>query len=273
MTAFNPSSSPSSSPTTSAVWLYFRGSELLLDDAGALHAEPSALALSPSHATYLGTLDARPCFVAEVAPGVDAPPGARFASLRSAFLSLPPAMFDVLAGAAEVIHFERTHRFCGACGAALVAKPDDRAKRCEACAVDYYPRIAPAIIVLVHDGSRVLLTHAGGRPFFALVAGFLETGETLEACVAREVREETGLEVADIRYFGSQAWPFPSQVMVGFFARYAGGEIVVDRRELDHAAWYEKNALPELPPPISIARRLLDAWIAQGDSRVLASPP
>jgi NAD+ diphosphatase len=261
--------SPSSSPpldTSSALWLYFRGAEVLLAETSVLHAAPLALGLAtPTFARYLGTFDERPCFVAELPASAESPSGARFGSLRAAFLSLPPTMFDVLAGAAEVLHFERTHRFCGTCGAELVAKVDDRARRCDACAVEYYPRISPAIIVLVHDGSRVLLTNAGGRPFFALVAGFLETGETLEACVAREVREETGVEVSDVRYFGSQAWPFPSQVMVGFFARYAGGDIVVDRRELDHVAWYEKGALPELPPPISIARRLIDAWIASVD--------
>jgi NAD+ diphosphatase len=189
-------------------------------------------------------------------------PDAPFVSLRAALMTLGPDHLALLSTAAELLHFAQAHRFCGRCAAPLVDSTADRARRCPACGVDYYPRIAPAVIVLVHDGPRLLLTHVGNRPFWALVAGFLEPGETLEQCVAREVREETGIEVDDLRYFGSQPWPFPSQVMVGYCARYAGGAIVVDRRELDEAAWFGVDALPPLPPPLSIARRMIDERVA-----------
>jgi NAD+ diphosphatase len=225
----------------------------------ALHESPDALSLSPARSFFVGTLDERPCFAAEVDAGVL--PDADFVSLRSALMTLGPDHLGVLSAAAELLHFEQTHRFCGRCAGPLVDSGADRAKRCPACRVDYYPRIAPAVIVLVCDGPRLLLTHVGNRPFWALVAGFLEPGETLEQCAAREVREETGIAVDDLSYFGSQPWPFPSQVMVGFTARYAGGEIVVDPKELDEAGWFAVDALPPVPPPLSIARRMIEAHV------------
>src|SRR5207247_4608684 len=132
------------------------------------------------------------------------------------------------------------------------------------CAATYYPRISPAAIVLVHDGPRVLLARPKHFPeWYALIAGFLETGETLEECAAREVREETGVLVDQVVYQGSQPWPFPHQVMIGFRARYAGGDIVVDTTELDDARWFDVTSLPPLPPPVSIARAMIDAWAAE----------
>jgi NAD+ diphosphatase len=265
MPIFLPSSSPRGQ-ARDAVWLYFRGNDVCLDDrdgtsGSLLRDSPQALSISPERTVFVGTLDDRPCFVAEV--GATALPDARFVSLRSAMMTLGPDHLAVLSAAAELLHFEQTHRFCGRCAGPLADSAADRAKRCPVCRVDHYPRIAPAVIVLVHDGPRLLLTHVGDRPFWALVAGFLEPGETLEQCVAREVREETGISVDDLRYFGSQPWPFPSQVMVAFTARYAGGEIVVDRKELDEAAWFSVDALPPVPPPLSIARRMIDARVAE----------
>jgi NAD+ diphosphatase len=266
MPTFLPSSAPQGD-ARSAAWLYFRGTDVWLDaggsatGGGALHESPHALSLSPTRSLFVGTLDDRPCFAAEVEAGVL--PDAAFVPLRSALMTLGPDHLGVLSAAAELLHFEQTHRFCGRCAGSLVDSAADRGKRCPACRVDFYPRIAPAVIVLVHDGPRLLLTHVGNRPFWALVAGFLEPGETLEQCAAREVREETGIAVDDLRYFGSQPWPFPSQVMVGFIARHAGGEIAVDRKELDEAGWFPVDALPPVPPPLSIARRMIDALVAE----------
>jgi NAD+ diphosphatase len=248
-----------------AAWLYFHGNSVLVDDRGALHAAPDALGLYPRQTIYLGTLGGRPCFAAELEQDWQ---GAGFVSLRTAFMTIGSDLLGVLSAAAELIHFEQTHRYCGRCGGPLISQALDRAKRCPACGVDCYPRIAPAVIVLVHDGRRLLLTRAGDRPFWALVAGFLEPGETLEQCAAREVREETGVAIDDLRYFGSQAWPFPSQVMIGFDARYAGGEVVVDRNELDEAEWFDVDALPPLPFKLSIARQLIDARIVALRGRV-----
>jgi NAD+ diphosphatase len=257
-----------------AAWIYFQRGELWIDeDATVLRAAPDALGVSPVRTVHLGALDGRPCLAAELADG-RAPADARFLPLRAALQALPTELFAVPATAAELLHFEDTHRFCSRCGGPLTPSATDRAKRCDACRVDFYPRIAPCVIVVVRDGPRVLLTHVGDRPFWALVAGFLEPGETLEECVAREVREETGIEIDDLRYFGSQPWPFPSQLMVGFLARYAGGEIAVDRNELDEARWFSFEALPPLPPRLSIARRMLEASLAEGGppARAPSSP-
>jgi NAD+ diphosphatase len=262
MPIFAPSNTIPAS-TRNAAWLYFHKNEIWLDsrhdDAGVLQAGPDVLGLSPIRTVYLGTLDDRPCFAAELEA---APSAGRIMPLRAVLAALGGDLVGLVSAGAQLVHFEQSHRFCGRCGSALVASGVDRAKRCEACGVDFYPRIAPAAIVLVHDGPRLLLTHVGSRPFWALVAGFLEPGETLEQCATREVREETGIAIDELQYFGSQPWPFPSQVMVGFHARYAGGEIVVDRKELDDAKWFGLEELPPLPPRLSIARRLIDARLA-----------
>lgn len=238
-----------------AALVAFRRGKILTDrDGGILHAFEAADAL------FIGTLDGRACFVAEI----DAePPGCTFVPLRAAFVFLPEEMFAVAATAAGVLRWDRDHRHCSRCAAALAEVEGERARKCATCDLTFYPRLSPAVIVVVHDGRRILLTHKAGTPFRALVAGFVESGETLENAVRREVKEETGVDVGELRYFGSQPWPFPHQIMVGFFARYAGGEIVVDGRELDDAAWFDVDALPTLPPRGSIAGQMIEAWRTQ----------
>ena len=167
-----------------------------------------------------------------------------------------------LAAKKELEHFRSSNKFCGSCGAPT-RQGDSLALVCTGCGREIFPSISPAIVVLVTRGDLALLVHARTftRPMHALVAGFLEAGETLEECVAREVEEETGLLISDIRYQGSQAWPFPSQLMVGFTARYAGGEIEFRDRELSSGSWFSRDSLPLLPLPGSISRRLIDEWI------------
>jgi NAD+ diphosphatase len=212
----------------------------------------------------LGWIDALPCRCAELPRDAPVPPGHAYVSLRRLNGRVDPDLEIASWAAFQVQYWDRTNQFCGQCGAAVELVPGQRAKRCPRCEHQYFPRITPAIIVLVEDAGHILLTRQPRFPpgMYGLVAGFVEPGETLEACVARETREETGIEVCDIRYFGSQPWPFPHQIMVGFFARRAGGELVVDTTELEEAAWFERSALPTLPPPISIARKLIDAWLA-----------
>ena len=142
----------------------------------------------------------------------------------------------------------------------------ERARRCGACGHVVYPRVSPCIIVLVHDGPRMLLTRQASWPVgrYGLVAGFVEAGEALEACVRREVAEETGLDVDEVTYLGSQPWPFPHQLMVGFFARYAGGEVALRDGELEDARWFEAGSLPALPPRLSIARSLIEHFLQRG---------
>jgi NAD+ diphosphatase len=249
-------------------WFVFRGAELLVVD-GESFAPPRAdaiedLGLTPLRTQHIGARDGAPCVAAEVASATPAPEGHRFVGLRDAHARIDEGAFAIAGTASQVLHWDRAHRFCAQCGGALAAVAGERAKRCAACTIDYYPRIHPACIVLVHDGSRILMTRAPNFPkrWYALVAGFLEPGETLEACAAREVLEETGVTVDQLAYFGSQPWPFPHQVMVGFMARYAGGDVVVDHTELEDARWFDAGAMPPPPPPISIARRMIDAWLS-----------
>ena len=142
-------------------------------------------------------------------------------------------------------------------------------KRCTNCGKEVWPQLATAVICLISRGEDVLLVHARNfkRDFYGLVAGFVETGETLEEAVVREVREETGLEISDIRYFGSQPWPYPCGLMVGFMARYAGGEIRLQRSELSRGGWYRYDDLPPIPEKLSIARRLIDTWLSSFDGQ------
>ena len=167
------------------------------------------------------------------------------------------------ARAAELEYFDRTHRFCSACGGTLEAATEI-SKRCRGCGAEYFPQLSPAVLVLVRRGEEALLVHAANfkRPMFALVAGFVETGETLEECVAREIEEETTLKVRNIRYFGSQSWPFPSQLMIAFTADWESGEIRFADGELTAGGWFRREDPPELPTPPSLSRRLIDAWIA-----------
>jgi len=257
-----------------SLWFAFRGTELLVRLAGDTPAsyeiprldDLGAVSLTPLRVQPLGWVGDVPCRSAELPADAPVPPGFAFVSLRRLHGRIDPVLEAVAGTASQIQTWDRTHQYCGACGGPVEPVEGQRAKHCPRCDQSYFPRVTPAIIVLVEDGPRILMTRQPRFPpgMYGLVAGFVEPGETLEACVARETLEETGIEVCDIRYFGSQPWPFPHQIMVGFFARYAGGELVVDRRELEEAAWFERSALPSLPPPISIARKLIDAWLEAG---------
>ncbi len=162
-----------------------------------------------------------------------------------------------------MLDWDRHNRFCGACGTPTRARRGERAKECPACGLVRYPRLSPAVIMRVTDGKRVLLGRQAVWPagMYSVLAGFVELGETLEEAVAREVREETGLAIANVRYFASQPWALPDSLMVGFTAEYAGGELKVDRAELEDAGWYPPEDLPGLPNPGTLSRALLDDYL------------
>lgn len=171
----------------------------------------------------------------------------------------------LLAGrATQLLDWRANHRHCGRCGTLTVQLADEHAMRCPACGLSAYPRLSPAVMVLVRDGERLLLARSPHfkEGIYSALAGFVEPGETLEQCAAREVREEVGVEIANLRYFSSQPWPFPDSLMIAFMADYAGGEIVPQPGEIEDAGWYTRAALPLLPDPVSIARRLIDAALA-----------
>jgi NAD+ diphosphatase len=214
---------------------------------------------------YLGELDGVPC-VAVTLPGeAAAQPGFRYAGLRSLFLRMPEPLLATAARAFQVVEWDRTHRYCGRCGSRTLEKDGERAKQCPACGYVAYPRISPAMMVLVTRGRDVLLARANRFPgaMYSALAGFVEPGEAIEDCVHREVREEVGLEVTDLRYFASQSWAFPHSLMIAYTARYAGGELRPDPAEIADVRWFALHALPDLPSPVSIARQLIDTTVAQ----------
>lgn len=187
----------------------------------------------------------------------------REVGLREAWNFMTEEEWKQEARKAELDHFFSTHRFCGTCGAAMQPSTDISLK-CPACGREDFPSLSPAILVLIKRGEEALLVHARSftRPVYALVAGFVETGENLEECVRREIREETSLEVSNIRYFGSQSWPFPSQLMIAFTADYAGGELRFADGELSAGGWFSRRNPPALPTLPSLSRQLIDAWIS-----------
>jgi NAD+ diphosphatase len=212
------------------------------------------------------------CFSGEVADETPAPQGMAFENLRALYLRLPETLFWLAGRAVQIVDWDRTHQFCGRCGSPTQNQIHDRSKACPVCGLTNYPRLAPAVIVRVErrdeGGRRILLARAQRFPtaMFSVLAGFVEPGETLEECVQREILEEVGLRVKNIRYFGSQPWPFPHSLMIAFVAEYEAGEIVVEPGELAEADWFAADTLPAIPPPPSIANRLIVAWHEESDA-------
>ena len=192
----------------------------------------------------------------------------RWVDLRESFHVLPERVYRQAGKASELLYFDLQHRYCGICGAPM-EWASSISKRCTRCGEELWPKLNTAIIVLVRKGEEALLVKAKNfrRDYYGLVAGFVETGESLEECVAREVMEETGLRVANIRYFASQPWPYPMGLMVGFQADYAGGDIALRDGELRDAAFFTRNTIPAIPGKMSMARMLIDDWLDEPDER------
>ena len=182
--------------------------------------------------------------------------------LRPSFYHLSKELYLKAGKCHELLYWDNNTKFCGVCGAPMKMHTDI-SKRCTNCGKEVWPQLATAVIVLVHREDEVLLVHARNfkTDFYGLVAGFVETGETLEEAVHREVEEETGIKIKNIRYFGSQPWPYPCGLMVGFNADYDDGDIHLQQSELSKGAWFTKDNLPTIPEPLSIARMILDDWI------------
>ena len=181
-------------------------------------------------------------------------------SLRSLLFSETDADLALLSKARQLLHWRRTHQFCGICGSATTLSENGSVLQCSTCSYQFFPRINPCVIVLVTRGNEVLLARSARyrASFYSCLAGFMEVGETPEQTVAREVREEAGVEVDNIRYVESQSWPFPSQLMLGFLANYRAGDIVPDPNEIEDAGWFKVDALPNTPSAdISVAGRLI----------------
>jgi NAD+ diphosphatase len=268
---FIPDFRPPSKETANALWfIYDRGRLLVkIRSDSCTIPETSDLKLNQSallHKQYLGTLDGRHCYAAELAGDNKKKIDLESKDLRALFGKLDENLIWIAGRANQLVNWNQIHRYCGSCGEPTEFKTDERAKICPQCGLTNYPRLSPAVIVAVLKNNKILL----GRnkrfklPFYSVLAGFVEPGETLEQCVLREIREEVGITIKNIRYFGSQPWPFPDSLMVGFTAEYAGGDIRIDGREIVAADWYARDNLPKVPPGISIARKLIDWFVDSG---------
>ena len=212
---------------------------------------------------WLGDWRGAPCWTAAIATGANLPPGFRRETMiPMQGTRLTDDLLTLGGMAMQALYWDSTSGSCPRCGTPTETIPGEWGKQCPSCKYQHYPHLHPAVIVLVHDGDRVLLARKAmwepGR--YALVAGFVDNGESLEAAVRREVKEEVGVDVADIQYVGSQNWPFPSQLMVGFLARYAGGEVIVDPSEIEDARWFPRDALPNGPSRHSIAGFIIEHY-------------
>lgn len=211
---------------------------------------------------YLGSFDGRPVYGHDAEPEMGMP-------LMSLYGRLDDEAWTIAGRAVQMVEWRRTHRFCGRCATPTepAPPPNDRAMRCPTCGLLAFPRLAPAIIVLVtreEDGKALLARGANFPvPMYSCLAGFVEPGETMEHAVHREVREEVGIELKDVAYWGSQPWPFPHSLMLGFRATYAGGDLVLDEAEILDAQWHGPDDLPMIPPGMSIARKMIDKWVEE----------
>lgn len=268
-----PTSTTNPAAGAGPLWLLLREGELLLRTDGTLPQGAPLPAELPAQTTprrLPGTQTDAPCYYAAWESS-DVPEGYCFVELRKAYKLLPRNHYDQAGKARELLYWDKQTRYCGACGGTM-AFHTDISKRCTRCGQEVWPGLAIAAIVAVTRGEEILLVQSKSfkADYMGLVSGYVETGETLEECVRREVREETGLQVRDIRYYGSQAWPYPSTLMAGFTATYAGGELILQQDELRKGGWYRAEALPAVPARLSLARRLIDDWLERQGKAALS---
>lgn len=250
-------------------WFVFHSDRILLEKRNHSFTIPqrieAPITLNENHTIHeLPTLDGYDCRTVAIDQAIVESDSYLMVGLRESYDCISQALFNMAGKAWQILYWDKTTVFCSVCGTQLQPFMPI-AKKCPTCGQEVFPNISTAILALVRKGDEILLVRA--RNFrgshYGLVAGFLETGETLEECVKREVMEETGLTVDNITYFGNQPWPFPSGLMVGFTANYVSGEINLQDDELSEATFYSLDNLPELPRKLSLARKMIDHWAAK----------
>jgi NAD+ diphosphatase len=260
------------SPKIPEYWFIFQNDQLLLintSDTQKLLPRGSSLSLLKSHFLrqhQLGIFNNIHCYCAEIDPNYVLPQDIIPTSLRKALEILGMDWYVTAAKASSIINWDKNHQFCGRCSQPTQHKPGTFERVCNHCGLALYPRISPSMIVLIKNKDKILMSRS---PHFSpgaygLIAGFVEAGESIEDAVHREVQEEVGIKIKNLRYFGSQAWPFPDSLMIGFRADYDSGEITIDPNEIEAAGWYHYDNLPGRPSTsISIAQKLIDAFVAE----------
>lgn len=248
-----------------ALWFTFRKAEILVVSGADTPALPCCMdlgehGLAPLRSQYLGLYGGKHCYAAEIADGQALPADWAALGLRDLFGKVDGTLAALSGRAYQLLDWDRNQQFCSRCGAAMRPRAEERARKCSGCGYTSYPPVTPAIMILVTHGRQLLLARKAIWPEgrYSALAGFVEPGETLEDTIRRETKEEVGVEIKNMRYFGSQPWPFPHSLMVAFTAQYAGGDIRPDGVEIAEARWFEPDELPKLPPSISISRRLID---------------
>lgn len=258
---------------SSAYWFIFKQDEMLVDVTENPIQIPFGKSLekfeiSPVRMQYLGTLNEKPCYSVEALPEISPPENMDFRDLRSLYADLDEDIFLLAGKAIQIVNWDLNHQFCGKCGSLTQTAEDEMAKICPECGFTSFPRLSPAVITaIVKDGKLLMAQHTRtSENMYALIAGFIEAGETLEEAVEREIMEEVGLKVKNIKYFGSQPWPFPNSLMMAFTAEYDCGEIKVDGDEIIDAQWFSADELPSQHSLISISGELIQ-WYLEKYSR------
>lgn len=256
---------PNKIETNAYTFIINSDGDLLIHDAMGSVSIPKIMDLDNSiiaythQMHYLGKFNDVDCMLYRIEELPKMKSDFRFINIRTLLSLLDSDMWFVAGYAKQIYDWDINFKYCGRCSTETKSLDGERAKKCKNCGLINYPRISPAMIVMVEKGKQILLAKNKHSKygFYSVLAGFVEPGETLEECVIREVKEEVGLEIQNIRYFESQPWPMPDCLMIGFIAEYKSGEIVIDKAELSDAQWFNINELPEIPPSISIGRKLI----------------
>ncbi len=262
---YNPSFIPDKEYSGPSYWFIFNNSKLLIDPKNKLNLilTENINEFSPIRTQYLGILEGYPVYTAEVVPETKAPEGCYFEDLRMLYETLDEDIYLLAGRAIQVINWDKNHHFCGTCGAETVNKDHEMAKICPECGHMSFTRLSPAVITaIVKDGKLLMAKHSYGvYRRYSLIAGFVEAGETLEEAVLRETEEEVGLKVKNIKYFGSQPWPYPHSLMIGFTAEYESGEVKIDEKEIEDAKWFAPDEIEIPDSKMSIASELIDWFL------------
>jgi NAD+ diphosphatase len=269
---FTPSIQPPETTPMDAILFIARGFDLLVKDSAFTFPTAGDFSediLSAYPAEYLGEFDGSPCYCLTIPDSMTAPEGMFFKNLRELLGVLEESVCLLALKALHIANWSSNNRFCGACGHPTENSKTERAKVCTNCGNTVYPRISPAIIIAIVNEDKLLLAHNSRFPGnrYSVIAGFIEPGETFEDAARREALEEVGVKIKNIRYFGSQPWPFPDSLMIGLTADYDGGEITPDGEEIDQADWYGAEELPQVPGTVSIAGRLIE-WFVRGKTDI-----
>ena len=252
-------------PGGAGCWLLMRGAELaVMEQGGALLLPQGGVpaGINRADALYIGQWHGQPCRVVSLAADVELPAEFELRSLTSPMPQISIELLSLGGLARQILYWHENSRFCSRCGNEQQWLPGEWGRLCQQCDTHHFPHIHPCVIVVVRRQGEILMTRKAEWPEgrYSLVAGFLDMGECLEEAVVREVREETGVEIENVQYIGSQSWPFPSQLMTGFTADYAGGDIRIEEKELEDVRWFPVDDLPKLPPKRSISRYLIDNY-------------